>query len=176
MTDGAWLWTDRIGIVIGLVLAIPVLWTWWQVVFGDHRKRRRWLREVSRRPGKRPGALIVDCLPQRDIATCVQHYLADAGLDSLIPADRRISIQRNEALTAEDIDPFARDILDGVAKLLRAGVDVIHVFFAGPGVAALVVGAHLRNGPRCTLYHYEQGRYLPFGPLEPLRLQGTTDG
>lgn len=168
----AWLWTDRAGIVIGLVIAVPVFWTWWQVVFGEPRKRRRWLQEVSRRPGKRPGALIVDCLPQRDIATCVRHYLADSQLDALIPEDRRVTIQRNHNLGADDLEPFAHDILDGVATLLRAGVDVIHVFFAGPGVAALIVGAHLRNGPRCNIYHYEQGKYQPFGLLEPLRSRG----
>jgi len=46
---------------------------------------------------------------------------------------------------------------------------VIHLFHAGPDVSALILGAELANGPRINIYHYDQGSYVAFGPLEPLR-------
>lgn len=64
---------------------------------------------------------------------------------------------------------LAREIRSKVGELYSAGVDVIHIFIAGPDIAALLVGAELSNGPRVLLYHFEQGKYVCFGPLGPLR-------
>ncbi len=67
-------WLDPIGVVIGLLVALPVIWTWWEVVFGEKRQRRRWFDEVRKKPGSRPAILIVDLLPGKDIVNSVERF------------------------------------------------------------------------------------------------------
>ncbi|MFN4166509.1 MAG: SAVED domain-containing protein [Ferrovibrio sp.] len=160
---------DPIGIVVGLLVAVPIFWTWWQIVFGERRQRRRWLAEVSQQPGERPGILIIDLLPGKDIQTCVRrHIAADAKLMD-IPADRCGLIQRDQPLRPEQVADYAAEVRRACRRLLDAGCDVIHVFYSGPIVAGFIAGAEMSNGPRTQLYHFEQGQYINFGPLEPLR-------
>ncbi|MFN3717137.1 MAG: hypothetical protein ACK4R8_10485 [Thiobacillus sp.] len=168
--DAFWLGLDRTGILVGLIVAVPIFWTWWQVVFGERRQRRRWLREITRQPGNRPGVLIIDLLPGRNIVASVQaHLAADEKLKSL-PEDRIVTVRRDEPLRSTEIEALARELRTAVRRLLDAGCDVIHLFHGGPDVSALIAGAELANGPRVLLYHFEQGHYLAFGPLEPLRI------
>lgn len=160
---------DPIGIVVGLIVAVPIFWTWWQVVFGERRQRRRWLAEVIRQPGKRPGVLILDLLPGKDIAASVRHCMtADEALQA-VPEDRVIFLKRDIPLKPEDVASYAEELRDKGRRLFAAGCDVIHLFYAGPAIGAAIAGAELSNGPRVILYHHEQGCYIRFGPLEPLR-------
>lgn len=160
-------WLDPIGVVMGLVIAVPVLWTWWQVVFGERRQRRKWLEEIRNLPGTRPGVLILDLLPGKSAQPSVRKYLAERL--SEISEDRIAEVSRDRPLEPEDIADLARDIRAAARRLLDAGVDVIHLFHAGPDVSALICGAELGNGPRVLVYHFDQGQYQVFGPLEPLR-------
>jgi hypothetical protein len=167
--DSLWQLLDRIGIVAGLLLAVPVIWTWWQVVFGESRRRRRWLREIMRQPGSRPGVLIVDLLPGKDISTHVRQHLTRQAALLAVPEDRQLRVTRTEPMEPGLMLGLARDIRSAVRRMQDTGVDVLHLFYAGPDVAALLLGAELCNGPRVLLHHYEQGAYHCFGPLEPLR-------
>lgn len=160
---------DPLNTIIGLVIAIPVFWTWWQVVFGERRHRRHWLAEVTRQPGERPGILVIDLLPGKDIAASVRHCIAaDAALRE-VPQDRFFSVKRDDVLKPQDIARYAEQVREQDGRLLAAGCDVIHLFYAGPAIGAAIAGAELSNGPRVLLYHHDQGRYARFGPLEPLR-------
>jgi hypothetical protein len=47
--------------------------------------------------------------------------------------------------------------------LFEGGADVVHVFLAGPGIVAAVLGAELSNSARVQLWHYDQGRCVNFG-------------
>lgn len=167
--DELWLWADRASIVFGILLAVPVFWTWWQIVFGGRRQRRRWLQDVTRQPGERPGVLIVDPLSGKNIETGERaHPAADPRLKAV--SDDRIALVRgDQPLRPADADDLARDLRAASRRLLDAGCDVIRLFHGGPDVSALIVGAELANGPHVLLYHYGQGRYQAYGPLEPLR-------
>lgn len=167
--DTFWLTLDRAGIVVGLLLAIPILWTWWQIAFGERRKRRRWLTEIMRQPGSRPGVLVIDLLPGRNIVASVRAHLAADERLREIPEDRIVTVRRDEPLKPQETEALARELRTAARRLLDAGCDVVHLFHGGPDVSALIAGAEIANGPRVLLYHFEQGRYLPFGPLEPLR-------
>lgn len=167
--DAFWLGLDRSAIVVGLLVAVPVFWTWWQVVFGERWQRRQWLKEITRQPGDRPGVLIIDLLPGRNIAASVRAHLAADERLKAVPEGRIVTLRRDEPLKTQETEDLARELRTAVRRLLDAGCDVIHLFHGGPDVSALIVGAELSNGPRVLLYHFEQGRYLSFGPLEPLR-------
>lgn len=167
--ESIWLLLDHAGIVVGLILAIPVIWTWWQIVFGERRQRRRWIAEIRRITGERPGVLILDLLPGRDIHASVHAHLSKNPTLSKLPEQRVISVRRDTPLQPEHLVDLARDIRAALRKMQDAGVDVIHLYHAGPDVSALIAGAELANGPRVLIQHYDQGAYRVFGPLEPLR-------
>jgi hypothetical protein len=152
-----------------LVLAVPVFWTWWRVVFGESRRRRKWLAEVVRESGTRPGVLVVDILPGRDIMASVTKHLAAEPALARLGKERIATVTRASSLAPGEVAELARDIRAAARRLQDAGVDVVHLFHAGPDVSALMLGAELSNGPRVLVYHFDQGVYRCFGPLEPLR-------
>jgi hypothetical protein len=169
MTQTLWTYLSQISTVVGLLISIPVFWTWWQVVFGEQRRRRRQLMEVRQNPGNRPGVLIVDLLEHHGVRAGVEAHLAsDENLKS-VPKDRIVMVKRDRSLRPDDTLAFVEDLRNAVHKLADAGVDVIHVFCAGPVVSAMMVGAVLANGKRVTTYQYHDGHYYNFGPLQPPR-------
>lgn len=163
--EALWTTIDRIGIVIGLLLAIPVFWTWYAVTLGARRRQRRVLAEIRRSPGKRPAVLIVDLLVGKDVRAAVELFLvAQPGLAE-IPPGRRVFVQRDRLLSPDEMPAFLREVRAVAARLIADGVDTIHYFHAGPAIAAAVVGAEFANSARVLLYQHTDGAYLNFGPL-----------
>lgn len=162
-----WIMTvlDPIGVVIGLIIAVPVFWTWIDVVFGERRRRRRRFREVRRQPGQRPAILIVDLLTGRDIRLAVERYRAAHPDLNEIPPERIVVVSRERRLTADDMPELAQEIRNAGARLMASGVDTVHYFHAGPAAVAAIVGAELANAHRVMLYQHDPDGYRNFGPL-----------
>ncbi len=160
-------WLDPLGIVLGLVATVPMIWTWWEVVFGERRRRKRWFEAVRRDPGARPAILIVDLLPGKDIRTAVEKFRSDDPALQDIPDDRILHIARDASLTPGDMPDLLREIRETAAGILARGADKIHYFHAGPAVAAAPVGAEFANAVPVNLYHFQSGKYINFGPLRP---------
>ncbi len=160
-------WLDPIGIVLGLIATIPLVWTWYEVAIGERRRRKRWFEAVRRDPGARPAILIVDLLPGKDIRTVVEKFrAADSALKD-IPEDRILVVTRDKPLTPEAMPDLLREIREAAAGILARGADKVHYFHAGPAVAAAPVGAEFANAVPVILYHFQGGKYLNFGPLRP---------
>ena len=159
---------DPIGVVIGILIAIPVLLTWYEVTLGQRRQRRRLPRELQGNPGERPGLLILDLLPGKDVCPAVERFRQGDDLLRAIPPERQFSLARARVLTPEDMPDLHQDLRKLAARVVGEGVDVLHYFHAGPAVAAALVGAELANGCRVILYQHDQGTYLRFGPLKML--------
>jgi len=161
-------WLDPIGVVLGLLALVPIVWTWWDVVFGRRRQERRWFADIRRQPGERPAILIVDLLPGKDVRAAVEQFRRQQPALAAIPDDRVITVRRDRSLTPDDMPELHRELRRAAAQLLRAGADCIHYFHAGPAIAAAVVGAEFANGARVHLYQHDQhdrGGYVNFGPL-----------
>lgn len=160
-----WSWLDRASIVAGLVLAIPVFWTWWEVTFGMKQRQRRWLKEVCLDTGARPSILMVDLRPGSDMRAQVTRFVEGHEALRAIPQDRRFRVFRQHELTAQDMPELSEELRLRAADIARAGCDVVHCFYSGPVTAAMLVGAEFANSCRLMLYHFNQGQYIPFGPL-----------
>lgn len=162
-----WIMTvlDPIGVVVGLVIAVPVIWTWIDVVFGERRRKRRWFREARNRAGQRPAILIIDLLIDKDIRSAVEHYRQTHDALAAIPDDRVITIARGRRLSADDMPDLARDIRAAAGKLIAAGADTVHYFHAGPAAVAAIVGAELGNAHRVMVYQHDPDGYHNFGLL-----------
>jgi hypothetical protein len=154
---------DPIGIVIGVVIALPVFHTWYQVTLGRKRQQRRWFREVSERPGERPGILVVDLLDGRDAKTAIANYCAKQ-LNN-IPKDRQFEIVRVARLLPNDMPELLAEIRKVAGDVAAGGVDTLHYFHAGPAIVSASVGAQFANACRVILYQYEKGSYTKLGPM-----------
>lgn len=156
---------DPIGIVVGLLVAIPVFWTWWEVVFGARRRRREWFRQARRHTGERAAILVVDFLPGKDIAAAVERARNKTRELKDIPDNRVFRKVTEQPLTPENMPEIHVLIRAAARDVLSAGVDVVHLFYAGPAIGAAILGAELANGARVLLYQHNQGQYENFGPL-----------
>lgn len=156
---------DPFSIVIGLVLAIPVFWTWYQVVWGHRRRYRHYLRAIRQSPGERPAILIVDLLPGKNIRAAVENYCQQDEALRAISQERVFHLQR-DGLGTYQLDTFKADVRRLTGEMFAQGVDRIHYFHAGPGMAAAMVGAELGNGCTVMLYHHEGDRYEEYGLLK----------
>jgi DNA-binding transcriptional LysR family regulator len=156
---------DPLSIVIGLVLAVPVFWTWYQVVWGSRRRYRLYLQAIRTTPGQRPAILIIDLLPERNIRAAVENYAQQYSPLRQIPRERVFHLQRN-GLNRLQLDAFQADLRQQVGEMYAQGVDRIHYFHAGPSMAAAMVGAALSNACPVLLYHYEGLGYQEFGLLK----------
>jgi len=165
LRDSVMTWLDPVGVVLGILIAIPVVWTWWDVVVGDRRRRRRWFREASRAPGRRPAILIVDLLPGKDVRTVVENFRSQEESLRGVPVERVVLVSRATRVEPEDMPALHRDLRNAAAQLLAAGADTIHYFHAGPASVAAVVGAEFANGCRVVVYQHETNGYRNFGPL-----------
>lgn len=162
-------WLDPISIVIGILLSIPIIWTWVSISFGERRQQRIWHKQARQQKGMRPAILVVDLLTDRDVRVQVDHYRAKDDILNAIPEDRIFTISRNKQFTPDDVVDFQRDMRGASKTIMQAGVDVLHLFYAGPTVAAAMVGSEFANaGCRIILFQHTQGDYINFGPLRAL--------
>ena len=159
-------WLDPVSIVFGIILAVPVFATWYTVTLGEKRRRRRWFREAMRQPGNRPGLLVIDLLPGKDVGVMVEQYRQQHEALKAMPRERMATIQRDTPLEAKDMPELVGDIRAAASRLMRQGVDTVHYFHAGPAVVAALAGAEFANGCRVLLYQYGAGGYRCFGPLQ----------
>ncbi len=165
VSDFVMTYLDPIGVVMGIVVAFPVFRTW-ALVGREYRHRRRWFREVRKKPGRRPAILIVDLLPAREVRQQVENWRRGHRALADIPDDRIFELRRDGWLQSEDLPSLHEDIGRQLGRVASAGCDTLHLFYAGPVAPALVLGARLANGPRVLLYQHHAGEYMPFGPLE----------
>lgn len=164
-------WVDPIGVLVGLITAVPVFWTWWEIVFGARRRRRELFREARRHQGERPAILVVDFLPGKDMDAAVAHARRNLPALADIPDERLVRVRLDHWLEPDDMPEVYRLIQHAARELLVLGADVVHLFYGGPSIGAAVLGTELANGARVLFYQHHQGRYQNFGPLREPRIR-----
>lgn len=160
-------WLDPVGVVLGLIIAVPVIWTWYEIAIGQKRRQRRWFKEVRQQPGQRPGILVIDLLEGKNVKAAIEKYRQQSPIMKAIPDDRVIYIRRQKRIKPGDMQKLAADIRKAAAQFMSSGTDTLHYFHAGPAVVAALVGAEFSNSSRVMLYQYHGGTasYENLGPL-----------
>ncbi len=158
---------DPVGIWISLLLAIPVIWTW-IILLGEKRQKKKIWKEARKTTGNLPAVLIIDMLPDKDISSNIRQYLNTEKSFKKLPEERIISLCWDKSLVPEDMPEFATKLRKKIGEIYQTGADRIHLFFAGPAVAATVIGSELSNNIPTTLYQFDvtKGSYINFGPLK----------
>ncbi len=159
---------DPIGVVLGLLISIPVFLSWYYL-WQERRYKRRMYKQILKKPGKRPCVLIIDVLPKADIYNQVLHYCQSNPALKDIPKERYFKLNHSSIFTPEQMAQFQRSLDAKFQRITQSGADAIHLFFAGPLAAAMVVGAEFAN-VLTYIYQYDRnkGTYIPFGPLNIL--------
>ncbi len=157
---------DPIGVVVGLIVTIPIFWTWWEITLGRKRRRKIWFDQVRRSTGSRPAILVIDLLPGKNIRTSVELFRKNHEFLKLVPDDRIFVVSRAKQLAPDDMPGLACDLRDVAANIIEAAVDTVHLFYAGPVVPPAMIGAELANTCRVMLYQHSQtDGYVNWGPL-----------
>ena len=158
---------DPINSLIGLLTSIFAGFTA-IFVWRESRKKKKWWQEIRRRPGARPGMLVLDLLPGQDISAQVENFRLQQESLKNIPDDRVVWLRRNEKLLPEHMPELHLELQEKVRQLMQTGADRIHLFLAAPQPLAAAAGATLAN-MSVLLYHYDRdkGTYVNYGPLRP---------
>lgn len=157
---------NPISIVIGIVLAIPIFWTWYDVIFGRKKAQRIIEEEIKSRPGKRPSILVVDFKPDSDILNQVLHARQHEELLINVPDDRVFHLKNDTWLKPDDMIGLVEKLRVQLGKIATAGTDVLYFIYAGPVMPASVIGAELANSCRVILFQHQEGKYVNWGRLK----------
>lgn len=166
MNIGQWINSNLgpISVITGIVAFIPILITAWQVTLGESRRRRKWFKETIKDLGETPAVLIIDLFEKAEIRTNVEQFLGREKIK--VDKSRVFEIIRNKWLKPEDMPDIAQEIHDNVANIIRAGTDVVHVFYAGPVMPPMLIGVQLVTC-RALLYQWDKNNstFVCWGPL-----------
>ncbi len=161
---------DPIGIVIGLVLAIPILWTWYDLVWGKRKRLREYSKRARTGTGAIPSILIVDLLDKdKNVAGAARTYAARNEILQHIPEERIVEIKKNKVFTPEDMPDLASDMNKALEQLFAHCTDEVYLFLGCPVFASALVGAELSNAYcKVHLMHKggAQGEYVDYGPVK----------
>jgi hypothetical protein len=154
---------DGIAIILGIISAVPIFWTWYSLTLGQKRKERQWTKNaIQNIHGKIQCVLIIDLLPNKDIKTPVLRYLKQNEQLKDIPDELVLHINHESSTTPENLTLFAKELQSIHKSLQQLGADSIHLFFAGPGIAATLIGTEFGNSISVYLYHHDK-TYENFG-------------
>jgi len=149
---------DPLGIIIGLIVAIPVFWSWW-ILLGNQRRQQKLVEHIKKTTGDRPCALAIS-VGSNDIANQVQVHLHDHQLDMTLETCHY------QHLTTDSVVDFVKGLRKTRAKLMEKGIGKVHLFYFGPIAGALLIGDVFSNGS-VSIYYYnrDKGGYECWGPL-----------
>jgi len=157
---------NPISIVLSILFAMPVFWTWYEIIFAAKRRRKKMLVEINKKPVGISSIFIVDLNPDLKIDSQVIHW-REMNSDIKIPDDRIYKTSRQKNLSSSDSLDIISDIRKNMAKMAESGVDTVYLFYSGPVAFATIVGAELANKFKVFSMQYRVGKYENWGSLKP---------
>lgn len=155
-------WLDPIGVVIGLIVAVPIFWTWYDVVFGRKKRHEDWFKQA--RSGTTPDAvLVVDLLAKEEMKPEVVRFLSMKGIE--MAGDLVFEINEHGDISPEKIPELVGRLRDALAEISRLAPGQLHLFYGGPSAFAMVMGAELANRGNVHVYQRTHGQYVDWGPV-----------
>lgn len=167
-SDSTWQIIDHFSILLGYLLAIPIVFSGWELL-QQRRRRLKYRREVMTDSGSRPTVLIVDVIKpdSSSIRTQVQKYLS-SNFEGVTFFDEAIFVAEFKGeMQHTDMDSFMSMVRKSVGKCVDYGTDKLHVFMRCPLPVAASVGEYLSNFAAPVILHHNQLNkgYENWGPL-----------
>ena len=153
-----WDWIQNVEAFIGVILAIPVFWSWY-ILLGNKRRQKQLIKSLEVATGDRPIAISIDLMPGESENQALM-FLKKQNLDMEL-----FKITR-EMLRKDEIQDLVLELYKIKADAMSKGADRIHLFYRGPVIGALIVGEVFSN-TAVTIYHFDKntGCYESWGPL-----------
>ncbi|BCB96584.1 hypothetical protein JZK55_15060 [Dissulfurispira thermophila] len=153
-----WELLDKVNIIIGTIVAIPVFWSWYFLIT-QRRRQKQLIKSLETLSGDRPVAVSIDLMPGESENQALM-YLKKHNLDMEF-----LKITR-EKLKKDELQNFVEELHKIKAEAMSKGADRIHLFYRGPVVGAMIVGEVFSN-TSVTIYHFDKatGTYESWGPL-----------
>ena len=123
---------DPIGIVVGLIVTVPVFWSW-LILLGNRRRQKQLIKNIQKTTGDRPAALVVNVGPG-DVSNQVRAFLIDNQQEMDVDA------LNFSNLNMDTVPDFVQTLRSKRAALMVKGVGKVHLFYFGPVAGALLVG------------------------------------
>ena len=145
MSEGLFEVLERISIIVGILAFILVALIHPQVAVVRRRRHQRWFRNVCRKGGKRAATLHANLLPHRNTDVDALAFASQGREPNSIPYEHHFHCRRTKLLCPEKLTGFVSELAGRIGKIGRTGCDSVHLFNAGPAVAAATVGAELAD-------------------------------
>jgi hypothetical protein len=158
---------NPISVVVGIIaFAVPIFWTWYEVIFGRKKRQRIFLKDIKSSQGERASILVVDFKPDADILNQVLQARQQDELLKNVPDERIFHLRNDTWLNPDDMVGLVEKLRVQLGKVAKAGTDVLYFIYAGPVMPAAVIGAELANSCRVILFQHQQGKYINWGKLK----------
>ncbi|PCH54249.1 MAG: hypothetical protein COC22_00620 [Flavobacteriaceae bacterium] len=162
--QGVWLYLDRLGLVLGIIAFVPILygvWKYLQYVRSEEKERKL----IHTQLGTQPAVLIVS-IGGSCIRNAVENFLRkNGGFEDFDFESRVFVVHRNSnQISASDVDSIMKEFEEKVGDIRLKAADKIHLFVKGPIAIGTMVGEVLANGVSTLVYHHQDG-YQNWGAL-----------
>lgn len=156
--DSLWQLLDKTSIIFGIIVSIPVIWSW-IILLGYGKRQKNFIKSLENIKGDKPVAISIDLMPGES-ENQVLVYLKKNNMEMDI---LRITKDR---LDKDSIDDFVKELYKVKAEAMAKGADKIHLFYRGPITGALITGEVFSN-TSVNIYHYDKatGTYESWGAL-----------
>jgi len=164
--ETAWLWLDRLTMILGLIAVVPLLYAVWMYLSYERQRRQR-LERLRTEPGRRPMVLIVTV--GADIRSQVESFLKGMpGFDGFDFSSGVVEVTHEKKFIEQtDLDAISRECEKAYQSMVDNGVDKIHLFVHAPTPVGLRLGQILANRTPTVIYHYQRGEgYQNWGLLQ----------
>jgi len=162
----AWIYLDRLGLFLGIIAFIPMLYAIWvyiQYTRREEKERKRIHTDV----GTQPAVLIVD-VGGAGIRNEVESFLKnEKGFESFDFDAQVFVVHRDEQqITSDDVDSIIQDVDQKLSSMRLKAVDKIHLFLKAPMPIVVMVGEVLANQTPTLVYHKQRNKgYENWGAL-----------
>lgn len=160
---------ETIGVWFGALTMLLVIWTWYEVVFGNKRKLKKLYKLATKQKGELPVVLVANFLKDnKDMTSDVTRFLNEDSQLSAIPGHHIFSLAANRPnIKVDDMPDVVNEIRDIAMRISHTGTDCVHLFYGGPHIIASIIGKEFANSHRVLLYQQDLNtkKYTNFGPL-----------
>ncbi|MBB5022250.1 hypothetical protein [Desulfurispira natronophila] len=157
MNDHAWEIVDRIGILMGIVMFIPVAWASVLYIRRNYLKKR-----LIDRALKRANTHIVACVEltgKSEIVISASETIHRLKLQGDILAKREFQRKGVNLADWVKVEKLREELVQFKKELQLQNPEYIHLFYSGPVAVAIILGDIFSNCKNVIIYHHGGGHY-----------------
>ena len=164
-----WDTLDKIGIILGFITAIPLVWSFIILITAERRRKGK-VESLYNNPKDIESVLIVD-IGDDNIEAQVVNWIRTYPKLKKIKQKNIHYVGMTDRLTQENTYTLLQRVREELKKITNNATCTIHLFYKGPGTFAAILGAELYNKTTVILYQNDttaadaSKKYIEWGLL-----------